>query len=700
VQLVVVPAEVDRWNHLVTEHHYLHSARLVGEQLRYVVSFQGHWLALLGWSAPAYHLKGRDHWLGWTEPQRRTRLHLLAQNSRFVILADRGDWPNLASRALTRVTQQLSADWQQAYGHPLAVVESFVDSQLFRGTAYKASHWTVLGQTAGFERVAEDFYTRHDRPKQLWVKALVPEAPACLAAPTMPAPWQAYEKAVPARCGVASRHLPSLRDGFAGLTDPRGRQGKRHPLPTIFALIACAKLGGVSGGYRALHTYAASLSQPQRKHLRCWYNPRTQVYDVPGESSFFRALRLVTPKQIQAVLDPWLDAGLGPASRDELVAIDGKALNHSGLHLVSAISVPSLRCLGTVAVADKTNEIVALRELVDGLDLAGRLVGMDALHTQDETVRKLLYDKGADYRVVLKDNPPTLLATAQNALPQATAPLVVRVEDNRGRRERRALVSRPVTAEQLGLAGAEQIAQIQRTRQGTGATFVKENLLQPSRLIAKLLASGTSLAKTLWAALPVKIRKTLAVEHPPESAAPVVAAMVRALNQVAAGPALCTTGRFRAASLAADTRALRAQPPTKGQRLAQLNRLVLRDAYPAEISTAPTTETVWLAASRSPAQLGPEAFLDCNRVYWGIENGAHQRLDCSLFEDRLRVRDPNAATVLGLLHRLSLPLALDGFKTRPNIRDRTYPTWQARHAGNRWRLIRKVMDPVARRAPA
>ena len=90
-----------------------------------------------------------------------------------MVLVDRTQWPNLASRSLALVCQRLSQDWQQAYGHPIAAVESFVDSQLFRGTAYKATGWELLGETDGFGRVVEDFYTPHDRPKQLWVKSLV-----------------------------------------------------------------------------------------------------------------------------------------------------------------------------------------------------------------------------------------------------------------------------------------------------------------------------------------------------------------------------------------------------------------------------------------------------------------------------------------------------------------------------------------------
>ena len=422
VRCLVDPVEIKRWNDLVCEHHYLKNANLVGEQLRYAVIFQGHWVALLGWSAASFHLKDRERWLGWSNLQRRARLHLLAQNSRFVILADRGEWPNLASRALSLVCARLSHDWQQTYGHPIAAVESFVDSQLFRGTAYQASNWILLGKTDGFKRVAQDFYVRHDRPKQLWVRSLQPAGPALLSSAVLPEPWCQHEKPLPVQCGIATTHLPSLLERFGGVVDSRKGQGKRHRLRTIFAIIACAKLSGKPGGHRAIYNYAKTLTKPQRRALHCWTNPHTGEYEVPSESSFYRALKMVTPQQIQAVLDPWLDQVVGPADRTELVAIDGKTLNHSGIHLVSAITVPSLRCLGVLPVASKTNEITALRELLDPLDLDGRLVEMDALHTQDETVQKLLYEKGADYTVVLKDNQPTLLATAQNLLPQDIPP--------------------------------------------------------------------------------------------------------------------------------------------------------------------------------------------------------------------------------------------------------------------------------------
>src|SRR5664279_5713866 len=106
---LALPSQISRWNSLVRKHHYLKNAKLVGEQLRYIISdAQGRWLALIGWSAAALHLKARDQSIEWSERQRQSRLHLLAQNSRLVILADRHRLPNVASRGLSLCLQRLS----------------------------------------------------------------------------------------------------------------------------------------------------------------------------------------------------------------------------------------------------------------------------------------------------------------------------------------------------------------------------------------------------------------------------------------------------------------------------------------------------------------------------------------------------------------------------------------------------------------
>ena len=136
----------------------------MGEQLYYAaVDAKGNWLALLLFSAAAKHLKHRDHWIGWTRAQRDRRLSLVVNNSRFLILPS-AHIPNLGSRVLRLTLDRLSADWQARYGHPVLVVETFVDPEKFNGTVYTANGWQEVGLTDGWGRCQRDFYVQHDNP--------------------------------------------------------------------------------------------------------------------------------------------------------------------------------------------------------------------------------------------------------------------------------------------------------------------------------------------------------------------------------------------------------------------------------------------------------------------------------------------------------------------------------------------------------
>lgn len=111
--------EKTQWDETIEREHYLHNPRLVGEQLRYVAEVDGDWLALLSWSGAAYHIAGRDRWIGWSDLQRRNRLHFVVSNSRFLLRTRRGKAPNLASRILRLSLDRLNADWLDQYGHGL-----------------------------------------------------------------------------------------------------------------------------------------------------------------------------------------------------------------------------------------------------------------------------------------------------------------------------------------------------------------------------------------------------------------------------------------------------------------------------------------------------------------------------------------------------------------------------------------------------
>jgi hypothetical protein len=318
--------------------------------------------------------------------------------------------------------QRLSEDWQKQYRHPILMVESFVDRQLFRATAYKASGWQALGYSAGFKRVAEDFYQRHDRPKELWVKELHPRAWQWLRAKQLPPHLARYEKSTPPACVLKTEQMPSLFERFNQVADWRQRIGKRHGLPTVLAITALACLSGVGQGYRAVSRFAKRLTKLQRRALRCWIHPDTGKFEVPSEAVFQRVLQRVPRGPIEALALQWQNEVLGPVPATDAVVIDGKDVRGGKVMLVNAIAQPSQRLLGVEAVDKKTNEIPTARTLIDRLDLHGKIVQLDGMHTQHETVHQILYEKGADYSLILRENQPTLLKTAQQLLPADLPP--------------------------------------------------------------------------------------------------------------------------------------------------------------------------------------------------------------------------------------------------------------------------------------
>ena len=298
--------ERPRFDQLLCARHYLHNATLVGETLRYIaVAPDGCWLALLAWSSPARRLRSRDRWIGWSEPQRAARLGLVAQNSRFLLLTERVHSPNLASHLLARCTRRLPDDWVAGHGHTVLVAESFVDPARYEGTCYKAANWIHLGPTGGFARDSRDFYLAAAHPKQLWVRPLHPQACAWLCADALPPELAAQVPLPPARSPYQSEKLASLWQRYHDqLTDPRVRRGERHLLATILTIAATATVTGERGA-KAFAAFAARLSQPQRRHLRCRPHPATGQLTVPSESTFRRTFQRLDRAQFLQLLAAW-----------------------------------------------------------------------------------------------------------------------------------------------------------------------------------------------------------------------------------------------------------------------------------------------------------------------------------------------------------------------------------------------------------
>ena len=136
------------FNSLIEHYHYLGYCHPVGEQLKYIVYSQQRPIACLAWSSVARHIGCRDRFIGWSAHSRKAHIHLLAYNSRFLILP----WVRvgyLASHILARMAKIVCEDWQAIYRHPIYYLETFVDKQRFAGTCYKAANWIYLGDTTG-----------------------------------------------------------------------------------------------------------------------------------------------------------------------------------------------------------------------------------------------------------------------------------------------------------------------------------------------------------------------------------------------------------------------------------------------------------------------------------------------------------------------------------------------------------------------
>ena len=136
------------WNELIDRYHYLDYGNLQGAQIRYLVNSSEGWLGALSFSGAAWKVKPRDLWIGWTHENRIEKLHLLVNNTRFLILP----WvnsKNLASKILSLCVKKLPQDWQDVYNYKPVLLETFVERDRFAGTCYKAANWVFVGCTQG-----------------------------------------------------------------------------------------------------------------------------------------------------------------------------------------------------------------------------------------------------------------------------------------------------------------------------------------------------------------------------------------------------------------------------------------------------------------------------------------------------------------------------------------------------------------------
>lgn len=196
---------------------------------------------------------------------------------------------------------------------------------------------------------------------------------------------------------------------FEGVPEWRRRRGD-YRLASLVSVVVCAALCGAQRGQRDLAAFAANMTLAQWAALRFPRRGRPARHKVPKETTFFRLLSHVDSRALERALLAWQDHVLGPRpATDDQVAVDGKELLGSqGRQIVSAYTVKGGRWLGSESVREKSNEIPAAQTLLKRAPIEGLLVSADALHTQSETARVIVQERGADYLFTVKGNQPSV----------------------------------------------------------------------------------------------------------------------------------------------------------------------------------------------------------------------------------------------------------------------------------------------------
>ena len=228
---------------------------------------------------------------------------------------------------------------------------------------------------------------------------------------------------VEAKAGVRSRHtvkeIASIIELLKGVPDYRKKIGT-YPLWSLLAIYLLAVLCGAPRGSKDLAKFARKLSQGQRRALGV--RQRQGRYPAPSQPTFWRMLEEVNGTQLQEVLLQVQEQLRGPAPQNELIAMDGKEPKHGGgQSVLTAVCVPSQYYLGSAMVDTKTNEIPVAQKLFPDLDLKGRFVSLDALHTQTQTARDIVLEGGGDYLLTVKDNQQKLHQNIEKLLPAPKA---------------------------------------------------------------------------------------------------------------------------------------------------------------------------------------------------------------------------------------------------------------------------------------
>ncbi|RMG66837.1 MAG: DUF4338 domain-containing protein, partial [Nitrospirae bacterium] len=221
---------------------------------------------------------------------------------------------NLASRVLSQNLKRLSRDYEQVYGHPVYLAETFVDLSVYKGSCYKAANFIYLGQTKGFSKKGRYYYP-NGRPKGVFVYPLIKDAVNVLKGEfSQEGNMKTYKvmKGFP---------VEGLVEVIKGMTDPRDSRGVRYPFYSLVSLSICAVLCGARS-FRAIGEWVKNLSEETLRRFGI------QRGTSPDESTIRRVLQRIDVEEFDRAIWQWLK-GVGIDLRGKAIAIDGKTVRGS-----------------------------------------------------------------------------------------------------------------------------------------------------------------------------------------------------------------------------------------------------------------------------------------------------------------------------------------------------------------------------------
>ena len=388
--------EIAQLREALNDEHYLKAGRAAGNtvwQGIYKIDAEEDYpilCAVLCWSGAALRLIDRDEWISWDPLTRATRLPLVVQLRRFLILDSQRE-PNLATRCLGLALRTVSDHFEDKYQYRPLLAESFSDPEHHEGTIYKASNWTPLGFTKGYKRHKKEFYVDEKSPKQYWVYPLQKNAQQLLSSPsTLPEIHQkgTTEGVAGARCALKCHHLRSLSDAFYYVPDHRSARSRRYPKIAMFGLIAHGLLVGAPD-VKSIWKRCTALNQTQRKAIGLNRRNEGGRLIMPSYDALNNFINEADPKALANAFNQWLSVHQDKLPRS--LALDGKDLGHNLGAIITLCQHEDGRPVAMASYSGEKDdcELPVSQELLEqsGTILENATITSDALHTQKKQVQ-------------------------------------------------------------------------------------------------------------------------------------------------------------------------------------------------------------------------------------------------------------------------------------------------------------------------